>query len=775
MEDGDSSSRSDSLSGIVSERVKRLARQPNASVAVDEEGTEDVWKDCIKRLHKTKEDKRGIEIDIEEANSIDWRAERTCLPQYLTQVEQQHAFIPRLGELVLWCPTFLDNHHLMRDPDSGEYKFYSFDRKRFQGFPAWRGGVIASMPSASAQNGPLDFFDILDTPNKKTSFNTAGFRVETMPDPNDDTDKSLSKQYRYVPLRNIRPLSHWQLLLKGIPQAKLHPSIIYALTLMTSLSLIEKWRFNGDWPNATIFAKGCYVGSELLTIGDTIRFRDGHAHDAKPLRTHIMVVDSIRLRIRDCQTDQAQISPVLGHHTFITFVGKAYTNDLYSAHGMPDRSELRTADTIMIPQAVPLETVKSVFRPVGTAEYGRWYRMHGENSKYEISYDFVLGRLYEADAVRLWAGQRQSLATDKTNKPIPDLNYDTASIIAGRTYATQADERIPETTETAGLQVDHSKIRWLISDTRAQSLTIASINGLEVGPYHEIRTPSTNKAWRANVKVASGTKPEGEVLANMMPWKNVRSETVNMDSLFKGKPRGRPPGSRLINGKIVRAEDLDTVLKTPDSSGAVAAGYNHHDKDDEDEEEEDDGDDFYTKKSSSQMAGAALLSTDEEELNRPTRRKPSRNHSLMDSDAEEEYATPESRFDSDRGGESSEALTLAQEASARPGGRYNSSDEASSADENESEEAVEDVTMEDWQEANDASKGPQGMSATKHAKRRLTKAEIMRSVAGIEDGADIDNDLDEYTSEDENWNEDWAAPRFARGGTEESEGGDYVP
>jgi hypothetical protein len=51
--------------------------------------------------------------------SFDWRAERKSLPAHLSQVSLQHSFIPRVGELVLWCPYFPDELDLILNPETG--------------------------------------------------------------------------------------------------------------------------------------------------------------------------------------------------------------------------------------------------------------------------------------------------------------------------------------------------------------------------------------------------------------------------------------------------------------------------------------------------------------------------------------------------------------------------------------------------------------------------------------------------------------------------------
>lgn len=221
----DSSASSDQENSMANDngRASRARRGANTvSTPLDEEGTVDVWRVAIEKFARGHGGKYDLEDDITEEESVDWVTEQDVLAVSLTRLEEQHAFVPRIGELVLWIVDFPSDAFLMLHPDTQEYRYYSFKTRRFGDCPAWRAGVVTTVPTCIATNGPMDFNDLLSTPIKRTSLTTSGFRVETMPDPN-NTDKSWSKQYKYIPLRNMRPLSQWRLLLKGIKQTDLHP------------------------------------------------------------------------------------------------------------------------------------------------------------------------------------------------------------------------------------------------------------------------------------------------------------------------------------------------------------------------------------------------------------------------------------------------------------------------------------------------------------------------------------------------------------------------
>ncbi|KAL6252709.1 hypothetical protein RBB50_000428 [Rhinocladiella similis] len=578
-----------SMKGRPSRRPQRQLKPAGAPYAVDEEGNEDVYKGYLRKLENSKDGKKGIEDDIRELNSLDWRAEHEefakemkygveLIKQHLTLISQQHSFAPRIGELVLWTPHFLDGHYLMLDSESGEFKFYSFDQKQFHGFPRWRAGLVTQVPLTIATDGRVDFPDIQTLPDKSTSLNTSGFRVETFPDPNDEIDKTASKQYRYVPLRNIRPLSQWQMLLHGIPRSEQHPSIMSALTCMTSISLYEKWWFKGEWPNASILCKGIYIGAEFIMTGDTVRITpDAKAAGKVKKCTDVMIVDSIRLNLLNVRPeDVLPDTPLLSAASSITLVGRAYTLDIRRHYTMQHQDP--NAVQTVLPVPVPKEEVKTAFRPVGTGDYGTWYYLHDPTKRYQISYDRVLGRLYEAAAVKLWTGQSQFKHRGREQLDTrPSLDFDLKAIEEGRKYASENDERIEEPTP--------GQLGWFWADTRVEALDIQTINGIEVGKYHDARTPQTLQQWRMYMKLINGHTDTPELF-------KFTSDFASLSGLSgTGGRRGRKPGSKLINGKVVMPGDPGYE----EAAGKAITEPNST-----------------PRHKSSQLAGAALVSTDDE-------------------------------------------------------------------------------------------------------------------------------------------------------------------
>jgi hypothetical protein len=68
---------------------------------------------------------------------------------------------------------------------------------------------------------------------------------------------------KYVSLHQIR-LAYFNELVKGVPGTEWDQTIENAITAMSTVSLVDKYRFKGSWPTANIFCRGISIGSELI-------------------------------------------------------------------------------------------------------------------------------------------------------------------------------------------------------------------------------------------------------------------------------------------------------------------------------------------------------------------------------------------------------------------------------------------------------------------------------------------------------------------------------
>ncbi|PGH14204.1 hypothetical protein AJ79_03177 [Helicocarpus griseus UAMH5409] len=433
--------------------------------AVDEEGTPDVFKTLVAKLKQEKE--KSLDEPVQEPLSMDWKAEHTQLQEHLTRIFMQHSFIPRVGELVLWCYNHkqFKGTELKFNLDTDCFEMYCRKRKKFLGMPKWRAGTVAQ----AAEEPPI-LEDIIMETEKKSAVNISGFRIETFLDPN-GIDKNLSHQYEYVPLSYIRPLNYWQIFLQGIEPRDYHPSIQYALTIMPSFSLLDKYHFKGKWPNATVYCKGIFIGSELLIKGDGVRLMPRSelpTQDSLHQVTDVLVIKNIKVNLINCDDDPA--SPLLSKSTAVRLVGKAYTllpRNAYQGGAIP----LTDAEVI------------NSFECVGMRGYGTWYPMHPPNRCIEISLDQVIGRCYESELMTLMFDDLS-------------LGLDREGVIDGRNYGRVTDQRLAE-----GKQ-------WFCGDSRIETLALETLNGQDVGMYDDVRDV---KLFRAHLHILNGNPSNTDI------------------------------------------------------------------------------------------------------------------------------------------------------------------------------------------------------------------------------------------------------------------------
>ena len=425
---------------------------------VDEEGTPDVYATLMQELHRAGK----LDVTITQVKSMDWRIEQAKLPRVMDKVLNQPSFIPRVGELVLWCRDI--DGEIVFDSLTKEFKLGDINTQQSTGFPKWMCGVIAQVPDEEVQLG-----DLVTETEKQNAINVSGFRVECLPDPN-DSDKGLSKQYSYIPLRQIRPLNFWQEILRGIPEDDLHPTIYHGLSVMASVCVIMPFRFKGTWPSCNVSCKGMFLGAELFYVGDTVRIMPDRGD---PTLTDVLRIESIFIKWANLEFNADSIvNKDCAAYLNLHLVGHGYTLDEKRSY-----------------KGMILEPDDDTGRyPLGMEGYDRWYYMHRPESLLDCTFDRILGRCYEGNAMRLWSRQL-----------VPTLSLGLQGVQAARLYSAENDQRI----------VDTGKI-WFWGEHRAQCLDLGTLNGIEVGDRDPDRDP---KLWREVLEVLDGETSHKDVHA----------------------------------------------------------------------------------------------------------------------------------------------------------------------------------------------------------------------------------------------------------------------
>lgn len=422
---------------------------------VDEEGNPDVYRNLIDKLKCF----GTLDTLITEPMSMDWRAERRLLHDSLQTISQQPAWLPRVAELVLFVRNIDEDEEITVDHSTKHYRIWNTTKQRFTGYPRWEAGVIAQ----AAEEKPT-IAELVRHPNndeKMYNINYAGYRVEPFPDPN-GRDKSISKRHKYISLDQIRPLAFFNDLIKGIPATDWDQTIGNAITVMSTVSLVAKYRFKGSWPTADIFCRGIYIGSELIIVGDVVRLIPTSKASSKDA-IEVLKITSIKLVLSNL--DKASDNDNDNGHPYNSAIhvkGKSYTLDRNRAYTGSDGEP--------VPLGNPPQTIRS---------YGPWYHRQPAGKSTLVPFSSILGRCHEAEAMKLWFPSSSGL-----------LSLSFPSTLQARAFSTSNLRFI-----TAGKS-------WFWADHRVEALDLETLNGVDVARCDRGRNP---KRWRREIKVLEGT------------------------------------------------------------------------------------------------------------------------------------------------------------------------------------------------------------------------------------------------------------------------------
>jgi hypothetical protein len=424
---------------------------------IDEEGTPDVYRNLIDRLQK----QGTLDETIEEPMSLDWRVEQELLPQKLKELKEDPQWLPRVGDVVLYVRELSAGVEICRDKASGEFKLLNLETETWIGHPAWEAGLIGQTPTETT-----DIEDLVEEHNKTMNVSYSGVRVEPLPSPN-NTNKSLSKRYKYVPVHYTRPFVFWKELLGARPEETWHSTIVNALTAMSSFSLMGKHRFRGSWPTAQIYCYGIFLGSEALAVGDTVRLTPKPGQESC---TDVLTITSIRLKLTNLDiangNDYDEGRP---YNSCVQVFGRAYTSDASRSS-----KEWNSMD-----QPLP-----SIIR-----RQDPWrHPLHPPNKEMAVPLSRIVGRLFESDAMTLWFPPPSINTLDP-----PDLSTGLEGVLKAREFSRNNDKRI---TEQLGAD-------WFWGDTRAEALDLQTVNGLDISKFDNERD---TKEWRKLIKAEENLK-----------------------------------------------------------------------------------------------------------------------------------------------------------------------------------------------------------------------------------------------------------------------------
>ncbi|KAF2155288.1 hypothetical protein K461DRAFT_319721 [Myriangium duriaei CBS 260.36] len=502
---------------------------------VDDEGCPDIYRRLAERLRT----RMVMDDPIKQHNSFDWVIDSKSIGPLMTKIRFQPAFVPRQGELVLFVRGLREHQFISFDQSQQTFAMWDSELESLVELPPWEAGIVTETPDESIEAADL----ILENP-KTYQVNYSGFRIEPMSMVGSN-EKHWSKRIAYVRMHAIRPLVFYREILKATKPRDYHPTVQHALTVMSSISLLNPFHFKGLWPAATVFCRGIFVGSELLTIGDVIRLMPGSNQDDTQVWDAIKIT-SIKMRMihLDARENPEYDDPTAEsitidrqHDCCIHIDGIAFTRDQARAWGTGK---------------LPIDPGSDIL-PEVLKDHGRWFRLHDPAKRWKVPFTRVLGRCYERSAVDSWfvtlkfatghstvqgfsaintSQEPNEISIHSMTKAL-DISKGLKGVMSARIFSTQRDPRIHKADGKA----------WFWADFRAEQLDLHEVKGQVVTPFLHGKPTRDPRAWKRAMHIrekGAGHKP-----------KPAQEEAAH------GIGRGRPSN---VGGSMLEASALGPAI-----------------------------------------------------------------------------------------------------------------------------------------------------------------------------------------------------------------------
>lgn len=411
-------------------------------------------------------------------------AGKPLVDAFAGSIPMQASFLPRHGEVVFYLRPISSPLELRQDPESSRLRMYDPRTDSYEESPPqWLAGIVTQVPATPPTVSSLDPSSTSTNSNSngtssQPALNVSGYRISPLPSVN-SSNKLLLRQHTYTPLHLIRPFSLQKHVLAGIPPSLLHESITNALTASATISLIDRHKFTGTWPTASIHSRGIFIGPEAYWLGDTVLLLPENPSSGG-LVTEIMRIEDIVTTfywLKHSATDPTIVTGNDCKRISIEIHGKVYTTD-------PARSARQPA--IPIKNATP-----------AMQAYGEWYNLDHQGDVWAAPFPRILSRLYEKEAQFAWLPH----TTAHLNSSFLSLPKD--SILLARHFAAQTDHRILNAALTFDINIRGGTTRksWFWAEYRAEALDLRTLAGMEVGRYDEERRVGE---WRRVLGVLDG-------------------------------------------------------------------------------------------------------------------------------------------------------------------------------------------------------------------------------------------------------------------------------
>jgi len=191
----------------------------------------------------------------------------------------------------------------------------------------------------------------------------------------------------------------------------------------------------------------------------------------------VLNIDSIKLEISNL--DKGSIDDDDAYNSTIYVYGQAFTTSAENAY--------KDAKTGSIPPIL-----------AGYSDV-RWYPLHDPNKRYKVSFRQIGGRLYEANAVLLWLPAPDN---DPMNADLALVQTTIDGVRAAREHSSTNYTRIIATGK-----------EWYWGDSRAETLDIESLNGIDMSSYDAESRQEKAEGWENALRVLYGKATAEDRLA----------------------------------------------------------------------------------------------------------------------------------------------------------------------------------------------------------------------------------------------------------------------
>ena len=263
---------------------------------------------------------------------------------------------------------------------------------------------------------------------------------------------------------------------------------------------MDRQRFIGKWPDASIYSSGLFVGAECYWVGDFVRLLSSTSSHGPTATTSASKGDETPILIMKTQkiiTKFHTLSPEPSNPNIITGnrchkITLSFQGPVYTSSHKTSSSHIRITDTHLSKAMQTYDT--------------EWFHLSQPDDIHSTSFSSIHSRFYEAEAISSYlpslpaSNLLHAPTTTTTTHNNERITKPQDPITLARTIAAATDERITDSYSPHPASQSKS---FLWADSRSEALDLQSVNGLEVGFYDMEREP---RVWREVLGVVDGRR-----------------------------------------------------------------------------------------------------------------------------------------------------------------------------------------------------------------------------------------------------------------------------